>query len=124
MDAANTAARMGEMSSKRVTVQDQHEHGGLPETIRLRPSVSPAPAREIAGTRAAAIGFRGPVYTACHLLTFHNPDGDKVGWMDWQNGELTFGRDMAESATIFFEQVLKPLVEAYFETVREAGIDG
>ena len=64
-------------------------------------------------TLAQRIKVRDPaVY---QLLSFHNADGDKIGWLDWRNGELTFGGDMAGSARQFFE-VLKPLIETYFET--------
>lgn len=67
---------------------------------------------------AARLEFRGSTYTACHLLTFHNPDGDKVGWLNWEHGELTFGGDMAESARMFFAY-LKPLVDGYRKAERE-----
>lgn len=65
------------------------------------------------------VGLIKPVETVPisppRLLSFCGPDGE-VGWLDWVDGKLTFGGDLAESARIFFEY-FKPLVEAYFGTV-------
>ena len=42
----------------------------------------------------------------------------EVGRLDWKSGQLTFSGDMAESAQIFFNDFLKPMVDEYLR--REA----
>ena len=42
--------------------------------------------------------------------------GDKeVGRLEWKTGKLIFTGDAEESAKVFFNQFLKPMVDAYIE---------
>lgn len=48
----------------------------------------------------------------CANLCFLDGDGEEVGRLDWGSGQLIFTGDMTESARIFFEGYLEPLILA------------
>lgn len=43
-------------------------------------------------------------------------DGNEIGRLEWPKGELEFSGDMAESAKVFFEYYLKPMVDEYIRS--------
>ena len=52
---------------------------------------------------------------ACANIRFIDGNGEEVGCLDWGSGQLRFTGNMDESARIFFETSLGPLVEAAVE---------
>ena len=52
-----------------------------------------------------------------HFMQFIGPDGE-VGYLDWEEGQLTFSGDIGESARIFFNY-LGPLVEVAARAMKE-----
>ena len=56
---------------------------------------------------------------ACTNIIIMGVDGE-VGRLTWDDGQFAFNGDMAESAQIFFDNFLKPLVDSYIESERAA----
>lgn len=60
--------------------------------------------------------------TPAHAVAFHNETGE-VGHLDISGDQLTFSGNADESARLFFDYVLKPLVDAYIQARREKAGD-
>lgn len=60
-----------------------------------------------------ALELRSPPQ-ACTSIILMDEHGE-VGRLSWDEGSLAFSGDMAESAQIFFDNFLKPLVDGYIE---------
>ena len=56
---------------------------------------------------------------ACTNIVIMGADGE-VGRLSWDEGRFAFSGNMAESAQIFFDNFLKPLVDNYIENERAA----
>jgi len=53
-------------------------------------------------------------FGALYNVTFWKDDNIEVGRISWENGELEFKGEIAESAKVFFD-FLKPYIDQYIE---------
>jgi len=69
-----------------------------------------------------AINFR-EMLTPTREITFWDNGGRLLGRLRWPDGALQFEGNADESARVFFESVLKPLVDGYIATKSKAASD-
>ena len=50
-----------------------------------------------------------------HTVSFHNPEGKLLGWLDFNFEKMTFEGDMEESAKVFFDYLKESLIDPYLK---------